>query len=73
MFEFYPECWSAMNFPSHARTPHFEVFPRTHFARTCAFCLITLRTRTRTSKSPTNIQYVSRFTRLNKGNTLHMY
>ena len=40
----------AMYFTSHARTSHFEIFPRTHFARTCAFCLIFVRTRTRTSK-----------------------
>ena len=40
----------AMYFTSHARTSHFEIFPRTHFARTCAFCLILVRTRTRTSK-----------------------
>ena len=40
----------AMYFTSHARTSHFEIFPRTHLARTCAFCLIFVRTRTRTSK-----------------------
>ena len=42
----------AMYFTSHARTSHFEIFPRTHFARTCAFCLIFFRTHTRTSKVP---------------------
>jgi hypothetical protein len=42
----------AMYFSSHARTSHFEILPRTHFARTCAFCLISFRTRTRTLKVP---------------------
>ena len=36
----------AMNFCSHARTSHLRILPRTHFARTCAFCLIAHRTRT---------------------------
>ena len=40
----------AMYFTSHARTSHFDIFPRTHFARTCAFYLLSFRTRTRTSK-----------------------
>ena len=37
-------------FCSHARTSHLTTFPRTHCARTCAFCLVAHRTRTRTSK-----------------------
>ena len=46
--KYFSECWSATIFPSHARTSHFEVFARTHFARTCAFSLLSHRTRTRT-------------------------
>ena len=46
----------AMYFTSHARTSHFEIFPRTHFARTCASCLISLRTRTRTLKVPSTVK-----------------
>ena len=62
----------AMLFPSHARTSHFEKFSRTHFARTCAFYLINLRTRTRTSKLPM-LQYVYLFTRFNKRSNFHLY
>ena len=56
---------SATVFGPHARTLAPKIFPRTHFARTCAFCLVAPRTRTRTSNYLYG-QYVSLFTRPNK-------
>ena len=40
-------------FCPHARTPHPTTLAHTHFPRTCAFCPVALRTRTRTSKFST--------------------
>ena len=60
---------SATVFGPHARTLALKIFPRTHFARTCAFCLVAPRTRTRTSNYLYR-QYVSLFTPLNKRNSM---
>ena len=46
---------SATNFGPHARTLAPNIFPRTHLAHTCEFCLVTHHTHTRTLLFQENI------------------